>query len=546
MKPLILFFCISFISPSLAKGNEVDSLLKVLDQVIIQKEKYNEGKRHKIDSLKISLIKINGLEDRYAVYQELFREFRHYNMDTALIIGYEKLLIAQDTKNTELERLSEMNIAETIGIMGMYKEALDIMNRIDRQKVMDKQLGQYYHVYHSTYILIAQNSLSRKEKEYYERLVSQYKDSILAINSPESLGYRLVNNGKLVEQGRYDEALTLMISCYLENEHSGNMMGSIAYGLSEIYEKLEDCNLQKKYLAISAISDLRKAVKGYIALRKLAILLYQKGDIDRAYAYIKCSMEDAIFCRARFRTLEISENLPVIVAAYDRKMKEKQDNLIKYILLSSFLSVALVVSIVFIYRQLKRLSTARKSISRMYNDLKTVNAEVKSMNGELSELNAKLYESNLVKETYIGSLFNLCSAYIDRMEIYRANVHRKLRSGEISEATNLTAPSSMFTEELKEFFRNFDAIFLSIYPNFVEQFNSLLKDGEQIVPKAGDILTPELRVFALIRLGINDNSKIASFFHYSPQTVYNYTLKIRNKLAISKEEFASAILKIGK
>ena len=250
-------------------------------------------------------------------------------------------------------------------------------------------------------------------------------------------------------------------------------------------------------------------------------------------------MEDAIFCKARFRTLEISQTLPIIAAAYDKKVKQEKENLIKYLFLISILSVVLVISLFYIYKQLKKLSAARKSINKMYED-------VKRMNGDLNELNKKLSESNLVKEEYIGSVFNLCSTYIDKMEAYRIDINRKLKSGQIAEATKMTNSTSLVSDELKEFFRNFDAIFLNIYPNFVEEFNSLLLENEQIVPKAGDILTPELRVFALVRLGITDSSKIASFLHYSPQTVYNYRLKVHNKLVVSKDEFAVAIQQIGK
>ena len=280
-------------------------------------------------------------------------------------------------------------------------------------------------------------------------------------------------------------------------------------------------------------------MKGYIALRKLAILLYKEGDLDRAYTYIKCSMEDAIFCRARFRTLEISQTLPIIVAAYDQKVKQEKEKLEKYLFLISILAVVLVISVICIYKQLKKLSLARKAINTMYED-------VKRMNGDLNDLNKKLSESNLVKEEYIGSVFNLCSTYIDKMEAYRIDINRKLKSGQIAEAAKITSSTSLVSDELKEFFRNFDAIFLNIYPNFVEEFNALLIENEKIVPKTGDILTPELRVFALVRLGITDSSKIASFLHYSPQTVYNYRLKVHNKLIVSKDEFAVAIQQIGK
>ncbi|MBD8349746.1 DUF6377 domain-containing protein [Dysgonomonas sp. HGC4] len=520
-------------------SNEIDSLLKVLDATIKERPRYEQKRELRIDSLNIELKKITNLDERFNLYQKLLREYRNYNMDSALWIANERLEIAQKLNKTEYISTANMNIAEILGIMGMYKESLDIIDQVDSQKLDDKQRAYYFHLYHSIYTLMFENSFSQKEKTHYENLLSQYKDSLLLVNDPQSLGYALVWNGKLVEKGKYDEALALMRECFQKYGEDQSLVGTVAYGLSDVYRRIGDHEQEKKYLIISAIGDQRKAVKGYIALRKLAILLYQEGDLDRAYTYIKCAMEDAIFCKARFRTLEISQTLPIIAAAYDKKVKQEKENLIKYLFLISILSVVLVISLFYIYKQLKKLSAARKSINKMYED-------VKRMNGDLNDLNKKLSESNLVKEEYIGSVFNLCSTYIDKMEAYRIDINRKLKSGQIAEATKMTNSTSLVSDELKEFFRNFDAIFLNIYPNFVEEFNSLLLENEQIVPKAGDILTPELRVFALVRLGITDSSKIASFLHYSPQTVYNYRLKVHNKLVVSKDEFAVAIQQIGK
>lgn len=533
---LILIFFTSF--SAFCRSSQLDSLLNVLDHTIKNKPHYSKVKELRIDSLKLEINKTSDLDQKFKTYNRLFKEYRHYNMDSALTVGYKKQAIAERLSNKQYYYIANLNIAEILGIMGMYKEALDIATHTNKLDLIPDQWGYYYHLYHSTYSLLYENSLSSKEKDYYGALISHYKDSLLQVNDPKSLGYAMVENGKLVELGKYREALDLMNRCYKEYGQNEAFVGSLAYGYSDVYEKLGDTEQQKKYLAISAIADIRRAVKGYIALRKLATLLFQEGDINRANAYIKCAMEDATFCKARFRTLEISETLPIITAAYDIKAKQEKANLVKYLILISILSVILVISFIYIWQQLKKLSVAKKSINKMYE-------ESVLMNENLNELNKKLSESNQVKEEYIGSIFNLCSTYINKMETYRTNINRKLKSGQTADAIKITG-LTLVTDELKEFFRSFDAIFLNIYPNFIDEFNLLLHPEDRIVPKAGDILTPELRVFALVRLGISDSSKIASFLHYSPQTVYNYKLKIRNKLLVSKDEFASKIVQIGK
>ena len=478
------------------------------------------------------------LEERYEIYQEMYREYKRYNMTFALSVAEQKLVIAKELDSLPLIRISEMNVAEIMSIMGMYKEALDVVDEMNCSAMDTAQRLYCFHIYHSLYSLMSENSASQKERNRYNRLIALYKDSLISLIDRNSLGYDVMINGKLIEDERYDESLIIMNRCYERYKHDESQLRIVAYILSDIYSRMGELEKEKEYLAISATADLRTAVKEYIALRKLAVLLYREGQINRAYDYIKCAMEDAAFCGARFRILEISEALPIITAAYDEKIREEREKLLVYLVLISVLSVILMASVVFICKQLKNLSSAKEAIKKMYEDLKV-------MNENLDELNKTLSESNHVKEEYIGSVFNLCSNYINKMEAYRINLHRILVANRSEEARRMTG-TTLVQDELKEFFAHFDAIFLNIYPNFIDEFNSLLKDGEQIIPKVGDILTPELRIFALIRLGITDGSKIANFLHYSPQTVYNYKLKIKNRLSITKDEFEIIMRQIGR
>ena len=537
-KLIFLFFLLFQEFTVFAADKRSDSLLLVLDRTIKGKALYAEKRERQIDSLIILLNTEANPEQRFHIYHELYLKYRHYNINSALSFAEKQTMIAIELQNRQLLNSSRMNEAEALGIMGMYKESLDIINEIDRKQLDSQQWSFYYHKYHALYLLMSENTLSPREKNQYGQLISQYKDSILQTIEVNTLGFHYVKNGKLIDQERYDEALFQMNQCYRKYGNDDTQLGTLAYILSEIYAQKNDFEKEKQYLTMSATADLKIGVKEYIALRKLAVLLYQEGDINRAYNYIKCAMEDAAFCGARFRVLEISEALPIIAAAYDRKMKQEKESLLKYLILISLLSLVLVVSVLFIWRQMKRLTFAKKSIQDMYE-------EMKLMNENLDELNKRLSESNHIKEEYISSIFKLCSTYIDKMESYRIHINKKLVMNQVEDIRRLTA-STLVPGELKEFFGNFDAIFLNLYPNFIEEFNEMLRDGEQIEPKAGDILTPELRVYALIRLGITDSSKIAVFLHYSPQTVYNYKLKIKNKLAVSKEEFRVLIRQIGR
>lgn len=532
------FFCILIwiCLPFYATG-QTDSLLRELDRVIQNRSQYQKAREIRIDSLKTLFELTGSKEEKYKVLYRVFREYRSYNMDSALSVAIRKKALAEETGIQRNIHESEMSVAEILGIMGMYKESLEIMDRMDFSKLDEQHKAFYFHLHHSLYTRLSENMAS--EKGPYEKLLSTYRDSLLQYNEKGTTGYDFALAGKLAELKQYEKAMQVFDRMIGENRDNLSILAMAAYELSEIYRKRGETEDQKKNLILSATADVKRGARTYVSLIKLAILLYREGDVDRAYQYITCAMEDAAYSKSRFRTLQISEALPVIIDAYDKKMKEEKANLFKSLMLISFLSLILVLSLVFIYRQMKKLSLARKEVSRMLED-------VKQMNTELYDLNEKLSDTHRIKEEYIGFIFNLCSDYIDKMENYRKEIHRKLKAGKANEALQLTGSTSLVTDELKEFFRNFDAVFLTIFPNFVEEFNHLLLEGEKILPKPGDLLSPELRVFALVRLGITESSKIANFLHYSPQTVYNYNLKVRNKLAISKEKFAELIHVIGR
>ncbi|WP_448099539.1 DUF6377 domain-containing protein [Polluticoccus soli] len=538
MKKIFLAFLL--FAPFVLRAKKVeDSLLLLLDDAIGQRSFFSEQRMLRIDSLNTHLLNTTDQQERFKFFTQIFNQYKHYNLDSALLVARRKNVLANQMGNAQRQYESQMNIAEMLGKMGMYKETFDILDEIGKAGLDKNQRGYYYHLNHAMYSLLLENALSTEERQHYQQLITSYKDSLLVVNDTNTVGYKLNYNSKLLQEGRLDEAFAFMPRNYNTLGISETERGAMAYGLSEVYEKKGQFQLQKKYLTIAALTDIRGAVKSYIALRKLAVLLFQEGDLERAYLYIRCCMEDATFCKARFRMIEISEALPIIVASYDKQMKAEKHTLSKYLLLISILSVVLLICIFFIYKQLHKLSVSEKWI-------KKANEKLTAINSELKHVNEKLLESDQVKETYIGYVFNLCFSYINKLENYRLELYKRLKAKQVEEVLKMTSSTSLATNELKEFFQNFDAVFLNIYPNFLEEFNKLLREEEQIIPKSGDILTSELRVFALMRLGISDSGKIAEFLHYSPQTVYNYTLKIKNKLAVSKEEFNTKIQQIGK
>ncbi|NDW08448.1 hypothetical protein D0T56_02085 [Dysgonomonas sp. 520] len=520
--------------------NDVDSLLKKLDVIIDKRKIYSDRKESKIDEINNLLSTTVEDQLRFDLYGNLFREYSNYQTDFAHKAALKRIEIAKKIDQPHEIAVSQMNMAEVLKTAGMFKETLDILEDLRTDGLYKEDLKYYYHLYHSLYLLMIDYSLSENERTKYKELAFNYKDSILLVSKLEGFSYYTIQSGKKISQGKFDEALALAQKSEAMASAADYNEGIINHVLSAIYHHKGDSQKEKYYLTKSAIADLQSGVKEYISLHSLALILYNEGDLDRAYLYVKCAMEDAIFCNAPLRTLEVSRMLPIINSTYDAKMQSEQKRLYGILIVVVILALILMITLFYTYKQVKKLSSIRKH-------QKKTNLELKSMNTDLNMLNSKLLDSDMVKEEYIGQMFNLCSTYIDKLEDFRIAVNRKIKAGQIDELRKSTSSSSLVDKELKEFYKNFDTIFLNIYPTFRQEFNTLLKPDAQITIKEdGDLLTTELRIFALVRLGINDSVKIAELLHYSPQTIYNYRQKIRNNLSVSREQFKEELMKIGR
>ena len=540
MRKLKVFLAVLLASLSLhIYPSEIDSLLRELDMSIRNRPQYTLKRQEQIDALQRKLRLSHSDQERYDLYRELFGKYRSYRMDSALWVANQRVELAKRMKNPLYIRSAELNIAEVMIGVAMYKEGLEILDGIKSADLDASGVSYYYYQYHQVYTLMADYAFSDQMKEHYRGLAYQYKDSIISMRRPGSQGYLLMMSEKLLYEEKYDEAIEILKSCYKTHEEKGYSVAIPSIGLANAYAFMGNTELQKKYLAISAIADIQAATKEYISLWKLANLLFQEGDIKRAYTYIECSMQDATFCNARYRTQEISELLPVISRTYENKLKEEKTQMVALVILTSVLLIILLIALMFIFYQMKRLNVARKAVN-------TMNEELKHINSDLHTLNDKLQESNQVKEEYIGYVFNICSTYISKLEEFRKNINRKLKVGQIEDVKAITDSSATASNELKEFYQNFDTIFLHLYPDFVGDFNALLLPEERIELKEGELLNTELRIHALIRLGITDSVKIADFLHCSAQTVYNNRLRTRNKSIIPKEDFINAVKKLGK
>lgn len=549
MKNIIIFLCLCTICMCrlhAADSSRADSLLLKLDQAIKERPIYMEQKELKLVELKRQLHRQIPDEERFAILGTLLDEYRSFNTDSALHMAEEREQIAIRLGNREYIDNARMNKADVLGMTGMYKEVMDLMRNIHIDRLPVDIHPYYYHIYRTVYGLMADYAVTAYEKKLYTELTDKYRDSLLLVNKDNLLIHTLIQSDQYNVRNEYDKAIRLLTDYLALQKDYEHDVAICAYTLSESYRLKGDKEKEKEYLIVSAMADMKTAVREYISLRKLAVLLYQEGDIERAYSYVKICMEDAAACNARLRKLEILEIFPIINDAYQQK-KEKQQEQMKWALVSiSLLSLFLLLAIFYVYKQMKKVAAARREVIDANKRLKELNDELHLSNAQLKEANHSIAENSYLKEEYIGRYMDQCSVYLEKMDNYRRSLGKIAATGNVEELYKNIKSSKFIEGELKEFYTNFDNTFLQLFPTFVEDFNALLADDEQISLKAGERMNTELRIFALIRLGITDSVKIAQFLRYSVTTIYNYRTKVRNKAAGDRDLLEQEVMTIGK
>ena len=526
-KTILLLILLSQTILGFSSIDKTDSLLKVLDKVISERDKYVEIKEAMFLELKQQKQQLKTPEEIYYINRDIIIQYESFICDSAEFYINENLIIAESINNKDFILESRFRLFYVYSLSGLFLQASEIYNSIN----YDELPGHYKTWYCWNSIRYYENLINYTDdivfSKEYEKKKEDYRDKAMELLNDQSDEYKKEYAFKLQKDGRFEEAIELLKPIFEKQEKGQHGYAMAAMSLAKVYKQAGKTKEQEYYLMLAAITDIQLAVKENEALLSLAISLYENGDIDRAYNYIKAALDDAIFYNARFRNSVIARIQPIIENTYLYKISQQKRNLRLYSILTSLLVIILAVILYFYYRHTKVVSKARK--------------ELRIMNDKLVNLNRKLDDANLIKEKYIGYFMNQCAIYIDKLYEYRKNVNRKVKTGQIDSL--YISSTSALEKEVDELRFNFDKAFLKLYPNFVEEFNLLLKEEEKYEPEDGQLNT-ELRIFALIRLGITDVGQIAVFLRYSMQTVYNYKSKVKGKSIIDSDQFEEEVKKI--
>lgn len=546
-KNCLLCFLLFFSCHSALAGESLDSLLNVLDKTIKEADTYVQIKENKLHELKKEARKTPPFSvERYHVNNDIYLEYKAYSSDSALHYLNENMLLARQLNDKERELKIQLELSYLLSSIGMYMEAAGILNSIDRQTLPSSLLGHYYTCYEHVYSEAgAAQPRYKMFASRYAKLSHAYRDSMQVTLDPSSATYLWLRETQLREAGKYDEALEFSDRRLAESSFGTPQYALVAYQRFRLFESMGKKDEHLYYLVLSAISDVRSAIKEQSSLMVLAQELNSKGDLKRAYDYINFSWEISQFYKTRLRSWMNITPLSMINGNYQDIIKQQNRELLIYIVCVALLALLLVIALIYIYRQMKALSIAKKGLQEVNERLFSLNEELEEVNRHLRSTNLELSESNLIKEAYIARFFKLCSVYVDRLQAYRKLVNKKLQRGQVAELLKMTHLSNdIVTVEVQELYANFDSAFLHLFPNFVESLNALLLPEEQIVLKPDELLNTELRIFALIRLGIKDSSQIAELLHYSVNTIYNYRSRVKTKARVSRDDFEDLVAKI--
>lgn len=539
------------IIPVLLLGNNVkDSLLKVLDETIERSEFYSNQREAKLAKLRSLLQTVHSNQGRYNIYNRMYAEYQSYKYDSAYVYAGNMLKTAQVLNNPNLISESKIALAFSCVSAGLYKEATEISNSIDTSQLAVNYKASLYAFRSTLYMNMADFSAPEPYYTDYRLNSMRYcRDAIglLQKGSPEAIMIEIRQS-----QLEYDYVkATIIAQKYLSGKQSNlHDYAIVASMLGFFYQVQKDSTRAVEYFAKAAIADIKLATKETSAIRQLAELLYIQGDLQHAYAYASQALNDANFYNARQRKIEVGRILPIIESGRFEIIKQQKDQLLIYAGIISVLFILFVIATLIILKQKKGLNSARLLILKQNEELIQSNEEltqvqkkISKQNIELLQINEKLKETHRIKDEYIGYFFSTNSTYLEKMEEYRKQVARKVRNRQFEELIEL-ANSSDMRKEREDMFALFDQIFMKLFPDFVNRYNQLFNEEDRVIIKPAGILTPEIRIFALIRLGITDSERIAQFLDFSLSTVKNYKTKVKNRSVIPNESFEQKIMEI--
>lgn len=499
--------------------------LSDLDRMVTDYADYEQMRLQEIDSCK-ALLKSCPERDLPQLYGRIQTLYYGFQIDSALVYAHRGIEQSRLLNDKEAEFNAIQSLASSYQMAGSYYEGLALLDSLDRDLLSEDILVRCYSTYNTIYSALETLSVDAKLKQKYRIQADKYKRLILDLdpNNPYVICDTLLRCGKA------QEAYDIMLPFVQSLPPHDSQIGTAAYSLADICLEMGREEEAIRYFTASACSDLERGNKEYLSLVQLALILYEHGDLGRAYRYLQRCVDDATYCGAKIRIDEIAPLTHTINTAYNNAVRRN------YLAMSLTIIVLLLLAIsTFSLSMVLRKQKSKLSES---NRMLLLTQELKDM------ANRKTVEASNIKNAYITRLMLECIARIERLEEYRKSLNRMAISKDFELLQRTLKSNSVVEEEWKSFYNVFDSTFLSLFPTFVDDFNSLLLEEHRFSVGSKKMLNAELRIYALIRLDIDSSEKIASLLRYSKATIYAYRSRTRLK-AINPQTFEDDVKRIA-
>lgn len=542
MRLLIILIAICFSAFRAQADNK--SLYQQLDSVIAHRAEYYALKDKELQDMKLGATYITDAEEKLRLYEKLVHGYTPFIYDSAMVYVQKGTHLAQQTNHSDYYNKFQMLKARLYVLRGFYIEAKECLEKLNIPPSDTNQNYLYNCAQCALYFNLNAYCENSEFSEHYKKLFNEYINKALCYYPKRDAQYYYLKGVQLY----YSNGSLHDISTYLKKTMSlskpnSDVYGMSAYILSKAYRNNKQLELQERYLLLSAMSDVMTSTNESMSLQDLALLLYKNNDVDKAQEYISLSLKDANMTNNHLRRVNLFNNFNVLLSAYTDKL-EQQAVWHKSALACITVLLGVVVFImVYVKRKNRLLKQNEQKLKALTEQLYCINSQQKKDNKALANTNTELENTIAKRENMANAYINLCYQYIERLDNLRKLVIRKIKANQQQELLSMLSSSKRTVEANQNFFLQFDKIFLSLYPSFITELNTLLVPEAQIQLKDENEFTPPVRVAALIRLGITESAKIAGILSYSPQTIYNYRSALKNN-AIDKNRFEENLQKL--
>lgn len=520
-----------------------DSLLTQLDKTIHAAAQYDAARMNEINQLTRALPTHLPDTALFSGYEKIYEAYKVFNYDSAYTYARRLVQLAQRIPDYRYAADAQLKLSFVLLSAGLYKETCDSLRALSRQPIPGALKGEYYTLWGRYYYDLAGYVNDHFHSVDYDIAGGKYLDSALAYYAPGSFKYLYYNGLKYFKQGKTNEARQFFEQLMSRPDLGKHQLALTASTLSAIYQGNGDIDKAIELLARATLADIQSGTKETVAIFHLAELLYKKGDLKHAVLCIESAISNAEFYGARQRKVQASSILPLIEGARIAGIEAQKQRLTYYAVLVTLLVIALVVLAVVVLRQVKKLQQAQQALQAANARQQQANRQLEEANRQLAQVNSELKDANKIKQEYIGYFFNMDSAFYGKLDKLKMTIEQKLNERKYEDIRFFLNKIDA-RKEKEELLLSFDKIFLNLFPDFVEEVNSLLREDERIVLKEGELMSTDLRIFALMRMGVTDPEKIAQILEYSVKTIYSYKSRIKNKAILPGDAFEERIMQV--